>query len=202
MPTRGPLAAWNPGLDDTVTLRTAYDAMPGDDSAAIPWYVRLLENPASPVALPGAIDLLGHDCIHILLGRGTLPPDEAFVIGVTMGASGELGAWQEKLFTLGARHLYRGGFRFSHTDLEVFRTAVAFARDTGIRPLHTLPWRDLMHRRLGPLRASVGIDPRALVAAYGRERARWPAGAAARRLPRSPSPVTAGDPDASHGHDR
>ncbi|GAA2663165.1 hypothetical protein [Streptomyces lunalinharesii] len=202
MPTRGPLAAWNPGLDDTVTLRTVYDAMPGDDSAAIPWYVRLLENPASPVALPGAVDLLGHDCIHILLGRGTLPPDEAFVVGFTMGASGALGAWQEKVFALGARHLYRGGFRFSRTDLEVFRTAVDFARDTGIRPLHTLPWRDLMHHSLGRLRASVGIDTRALVAAYARERARWPAAAASRRLPRSASPVTAGDPDGRLGPDR
>ncbi|MYT28572.1 hypothetical protein GTY73_06920 [Streptomyces sp. SID8354] len=202
MPARGSLAEWNPGLDDTVTLRTAYDAMPGDDSAAIPWYIRLLENPASPVALPGAIDLLGHDCIHILLGRGTLPPDEAFVIGVTMGASGELGAWQEKLFTLGARYLYRGGFRFSRTDLEVFRTAVDFARETGIRPLHTLPWRDLMNRRLGRLRAAAGIDTRALTAAYERERARWPASAASRRLPRGPSPRPARDQDASVGYNR
>ncbi|MER7844816.1 hypothetical protein ABTZ03_12850 [Kitasatospora sp. NPDC096077] len=195
MPPRTPLAEWNPGLDDTITLRAAHQAMPGDDASAIPWYVRLLENPASPVALPGAVDLYGHDSIHILLGRGTLPPDEAFVIGVTMGASGTLRGWQEDLYTLAAQHCYRGGFRFSRTDIQVFRAAVRFARATRIRPLHVLPWRDLADRRLGELRALAGVTASALLAAYERERVRCPTSRAAQRLPLHQSPAAVPETD-------
>jgi hypothetical protein len=79
---------WDPGLDnDGLTLCSVYDGMPKDGADAVPWYVRLLENPRSPVALPGAIDLFGHDCLHIVLGRGLLAQDEAFVIGYTMGSA-------------------------------------------------------------------------------------------------------------------
>lgn len=184
MTTSGSLAEWNPGLDDAVTLRAAYDAMPGDDASAIPWYVRLLENPASPVALPGAIDLFGHDCVHILLGRGTLPPDEAFVLGVTMGAAGRLRPWQQRVYAGCARRLYRGVFRFSRTDRLVFDVAVEFARHSGIRPLHRAPWRSLLDRPLGDIRSRLGVDTRQLTAVYESERTLWPRSPAAQRLPR------------------
>jgi hypothetical protein len=81
--------AWNPGLDNAYrSLGSIYQSMPGDVASAIPWYVRLLEHPSSPLALGGAVDLRGHDCVHILLGRGLLQQDEAFVLGFTMGRSG------------------------------------------------------------------------------------------------------------------
>jgi hypothetical protein len=177
------LAQWNPGLNDTTTLRAAYEQMPGDDASAIPWYVRLLENPSSPVAFPGAIDLFGHDCIHILLGRGTLSPDEAFVLGVTMGASGKLAAWQQQLFTLSAHYLYRSVFKFSRTDCVVFDVAVDFAKNARIRPLDNVPWRELRDRTLGELRASMNIDTDKLITVYEAERALWPMSPAAQRLP-------------------
>lgn len=197
MSTGSPLGEWNPGLDDTVTLDAACDKMPGDDAATVPWYVRLLENPASPIALPGAVDLFGHDCIHILLGRGMLPQDEAFVIGVTMGASGTLAAWQHRLYTLCARYMYYGSYRFSRTDLLVFDMGVEFAKHSGIRPLHDVPWRDLLDHPLGELRASLGIDTSHLTALYDGERALWPRSVAAQRLPRRSSTVVARDADAS-----
>ena len=189
----GSLAQWNPGLDDAVTLRVAYDNMPGDDASVIPWYVRLLENPASPVALPGAIDLFGHDCVHILLGRGTLPQDEAFVLGVTMGASRRLRTWQQHTYSVCARHLYRGVFRLSRVDRLVFDIAVEFARRSGIKPLHKTPWRDLLDRPLGEIRASLGVDARQLIALYDSERVLWPSSPAAQRLPRR---LSAGRPAA------
>lgn len=165
-----PLGAWSPGLDETETLRSVYDRMPGDPATAIPAYVRLLENPASPFALPGAIDLFGHDCIHILLGRGMRVRDEAFVIGVTMGASGELTAWQHHLYALCARFLFRGPYRLSRTDRLVFDLAVNFARNSGIRPLHRVDWRRQMDRTLGELRAELGVDPEHLIIVSDAER--------------------------------
>ena len=56
---------WNPGLDNAGrSLGSIYRSMPGDLSSTVPWYVRLLENPDSPVALAGAVDLRGHDGIQ------------------------------------------------------------------------------------------------------------------------------------------
>jgi len=64
---------WNPGLDnDELTLQAVFDTLPGAGPDEIDQMVRLLENPASPYALPGAVRLRHHDCIHILLGRGLL----------------------------------------------------------------------------------------------------------------------------------
>jgi hypothetical protein len=178
------IAEWNPALNDEITLRAAYGSMPGGRPADVPWYVRLLENPASPAALPGAVDLFGHDCIHIVLGRGMLPQDEAFVVGFTMGASGKLAGWQRELFTLCARHVYRGPYRFSGTDRLVFNLAASFAARSARRPVHDAGWHDLLDLPAGEVRASLGISTRSLIGVYDSERALCPGSTAAMRLAR------------------
>ncbi|WP_433349723.1 hypothetical protein [Micromonospora sp. CA-111912] len=185
MTTPPALSDWVPGLDDSATLAEAHAGMPGDDPSVVPWYVRLLENPASPVALPGNVDLFGHDSIHIILGRGTLPSDEAFVLGATMGSSGRLSRWQQKLFTLATSKLYRGPWRLGRDDLLLFEMAVRFAAHQSIQPLGDVPWRDLLSWPLGEIRAKLGIHPPDLLRFYATERALWPHSAAARRLPTS-----------------
>ena len=54
----------------------------------------MVENPASPIHLSGAIDLYEHDCVHCVLDRGLLLPDEAFIIGYTMGNAETLMNWE------------------------------------------------------------------------------------------------------------
>jgi len=188
------LAEWTPGLNDEATLGDVYRAMPGDDAAAIPWRVRVLENPSSRVALPGAVDLFGHDCIHIVLGRGTKPRDEAFVLGVTMGATGRLAAWQQRLYTFAACHWYRGPFRLADSDLTVFRLGAEFGRHSGMNSLHSVPWRSLVDRPLGEIRRQLGVDSHRLAALFECERVIWPDHPAAQRLPRLPSLTTAASP--------
>jgi len=110
---------WNPGLDDDErTLASMYDSMPRDSMSTVPWYVRLLEHPASSLALAGSVDLFGHDCLHILLGRGLLQQDEAFVLGFTMGQQRLLLGPSSALFRFCARHLYQGIYRFSERAVE------------------------------------------------------------------------------------
>ena len=79
---------WSPGLDtDVMTLREVLQTMPASDATSVPEIIKKYENPESPHALPGAISLARHDCIHVLLGRGLHVQDEAFIIGATMGTT-------------------------------------------------------------------------------------------------------------------
>jgi len=177
---------WAPGLDDGErTLGSVYESMPADPASEVPWYVRLLENPSSPLALPGAIDLFGHDCIHILLGRGLLAQDEAFVLGFTMGASGRCAPWQAALFRFCSRHVYQGAFRFSELDRQVFSLALEGALDAQVAPLEQVDFHAWLERPLGELRAALGVRPVQLRALYAREARCFPHTAASRRLPLS-----------------
>jgi len=77
---------WNPMLNNgEKKLGTVLKTMPSNEQQDISSVVKLFENPSSPIALPGAINLERHDCIHVILGRGLLPQDEAFVIGFYHG---------------------------------------------------------------------------------------------------------------------
>jgi hypothetical protein len=183
MPERASIADWTPGLDEMTTLRAVYESMPGDDASTIPWYVRLLENPASPVAFPGAIDLFGHDCVHIALGRGMLPQDEAFVIGYTMGASGKLSSWRRKAFAQCARYLYGSIYRFSDADRQVFNLAVDFAIRSAGHSVHDIAWRHLLDLPLGEIRSYCGICTSSLIEVFNQERMLFRDSAASQRLP-------------------
>jgi hypothetical protein len=156
--------------------------MPGDLASAIPWYVQLLEHPSSPVALAGAVDLHGHDCVHILLGRGLLQQDEAFVLGFTMGRSGCCPNWQAALFRWCARYLYRGAYRFDPVDCQVYDFARAAARHMPGAPVHSIDVRAWLERPVGELRAALGIETEQLRSLYATEAERWPHTPASARL--------------------
>lgn len=174
---------WTPGLyDDQRTLGELYACLPGDAANDVPWYVRLLENPESPVALAGAVDLFSHDCIHLVLGRGLLPQDEAFVLGFTMGTSAPCPGWHARLLGYCARYLYRGPYRFSELDREVFHYAVAAGRTSQALPLGGIDFAALLDRPLAGVREHVGLRWQWLDAVYQSERRRWPHTAASRRL--------------------
>jgi multidrug transporter EmrE-like cation transporter len=179
---------WRPGLDnDHQLLGVVYETMPHDPPALVPWYVRLLEDPRSPFALPGAADPFIHDCIRITLGRALANQDQAFVIGFTMGASGRCAAWQQSLFRFCARRLYRGALRFSPVDCQVFDFALEAGRRRGTVPLHRAAFHTLMHRPLGEVRSALGIEPSDLYLLYDVERVRWPRSQVSARLPRPAS---------------
>jgi hypothetical protein len=164
---------WRPGLGNrAVRLRDALAEMPQDPASAISWRVKLLENPRSPLALPGAIDLFGHDCIHLLLGRGELPRDEAFVVGFTMGTAA-CRPWQLRLFRWLAGAFYLPPYRLSATDLEVFDFAVDVARSSRCARLDRVDFRRWLDHPLGEIRRALGLELDVLLAACHRERQRW-----------------------------
>lgn len=175
--------SWTPWLyDSRMTLGELYRQLPGDTATTVPWYVKLLENPKSPVALAGAVDLFTHDCIHFVLGRGLLPQDEAFVLGFTMGTSRACPWWHPRVLGFCAQHLYRGAYRFSQIEREVFHFAVVVGQLSPVPALGDIDFRALLYDPLDRIRAKLGLDARLLSEIYRSERLRWPDTSASRRL--------------------
>jgi hypothetical protein len=174
---------WNPGLDnDHLSLRQVLSTLPAAKPEEIPWQVRMLENPSSPSALPGAITLNRHDAIHVLLGRGLSKQDEAFVIGYTMGAARNIRGWQFRIYRLVATHCYPKAYRFRPEDLIAFDLGFSQGRRGKARDLQGVPFEDLGDRSLKQLRSELGIDVLALEAAYRVEANYLPQSSASRRL--------------------
>ena len=162
---------WNPGLaNDHLTLGQVYKTLPGDLPTAIDPLVRLFENPSSPMAFRGAITLERHDCVHILLGRGLLGQDEAFVLGFTMGAEKNVPLAQVESFRTVARWLYSGANQFREADLRVFDLGRAAAKAMGTKPLSGFAFERHMDMPIGLLRRRLGIDTAMLRTIYRAER--------------------------------
>jgi hypothetical protein len=173
---------WNPGLDNGERrLLDVYREMPLAGSSAGPWYVKALEDPRSPTALLGATDPFAHGCIHIVLGRGMLPQDEAFVHGFTMGAA-RAPDWQRRLFRGCARRLHASEHRFSLQDAEVFDFAFEAARTCATFALHGVDFRRISATPLAQVRRYLGIEVGLLRALHEAENERWPLGRASTRL--------------------
>lgn len=158
----------------------------GDAQEVIPLLVQLVENPRFQKPgfqlFHGAVDLATHDCIHVLLGRGMLPKDEAFVIGFTMGSTHRVTTPELTLYTFLASHFYPGVYRFSVEDIRVFENAVRLGLISGCRPLDEVDYRGLYDLPLGEARRALGLETDLLRAYYSVEKARYPRSPESQRL--------------------
>lgn len=114
---------------DSMTLREAVELLGGYCQADVPWQIWLFENPDSPIALPGAITLFKHDCLHILLDRpGFSNDDEAFVIGFTMGNDLQTQWCHVVVFKLLSLIFYPKKYRFTQVQLQSFDLGYGLGR--------------------------------------------------------------------------
>lgn len=156
------------------------------DPQAIPLIVQLVENPR--FRLPGlelfhgAVNLADHDCIHILLGRGMLPKDEAFVIGFTMGSTGQVGCFEEKLYELIAKYLYPDVYRFKEDDLAIFKDGLHLGFLCHGQSLSDVDYGPLMDKPLKQIRQNLGINEALLKAYYQQEASRYAYAQESKRL--------------------
>ena len=173
---------WHPRLfdDENRIMRDVYDelkefSLKEDD---IPWIINLVEHPAyglpSVNIIDGATDLWVHDHIHILLGRGLRPRDEAFVLGFTMGSTDTISAFQEWMYTFCAQRLYPRGYRFSDIDARVFRDAVRLGYVSDVKPLNAVDFHALREMTVKDVRAAVGLETDMLASYYRIEQRRYP----------------------------
>lgn len=175
---------WNPGLEnDAKTLREIHATLPGVDPEEVSMLVRIFENPKSPFAFKGAVTLERHDCIHILLGRGLLNQDEAFVIGFTMGTSKSISAAETEVFKLVARYLYPKNYRFTDREAKVYEMGLKRGKECRVEKIYDFPFEDYMDWKLGDLRAFIGINKDKLRVLYRKEQKLFPESKASKRLP-------------------
>jgi hypothetical protein len=141
-----------------LNLEDAYHQFAVDGEAAIPFLVWLLENPASPIALPGSINLKGHDCLHLLLNRGITSYDEAFVIGFTMGNSDDVEPHHLSMLKFFARFIYPKPYRFNAAHLKIFDMGMMYGRKVPYRNIHKVLFDQYAKETLGQLRRLFGIS--------------------------------------------
>lgn len=172
--------------DVTLQEGLAYLATLAARQDEIPLLIRLIENPRYKIPgvtlFHGAVDLKQHDCIHLLLGRGLLSKDEAFVIGFTMGSTGGVSTVEETLFSKIARHLYPRIYRFDHEDEQIFRDAVKLGAISCCHPLDAVDFKPWLNCPLGEVRQAFGLEAELIEAYYQVEKRRFPDDKASRRL--------------------
>jgi len=176
---------WSAGLDNgDASLHSVFDTLPTASTDGIEQVLQLLEHPASPYRGSGMARLRQHDCLRIVLGRGLLNQDEAFVLGYAMGTVCEY-AGDERVQSLraAARLLYKPPYRMTESDLVVFDLAFELAARSGYRHIGAFDFDRAMELDIGDIRNLLDIDVAALKAAFREERLLRPGNRASERLP-------------------
>ncbi len=190
------MTSYHPGLqtfhlslaEGSVTMREGLRRLMavGNSQGEVPLIVRLMENPAfdlPPLSMfRGRVNLEQHDCIHLLLGRGTTLMDEAFTIGFTMGSTKRMSTSATDLFAAVAERLYPKAYRFPLAAVRVFRDAVHLAAISNCRRLDAVDFGPLMDIPLRDIRQRFGVEEELLRAYYRIEAQRNPENPACRRL--------------------
>ncbi len=156
------------------TIRQALNTMSTFklDQSDVPFIIRLFENPKYNL-LPGAVTLDNHDIIHVLLSRGLLVKDEAFVIGFTMGSTNKLNMLNRAVFKFVTRFLYPSGYNFYTDEFEIFERGVDCARETGCPDLSKLDLTRYLDYTIEKTRQELSIDIDILKRAYAYEKIKF-----------------------------
>ena len=172
--------AWHvPLVSNGKKLKTALKEMSDWrlDSKDVPWIIRAIENPKSLLCefgiFPGCVNLFSHDCIHIILGRGILPKDEAFVIGFTMGSTKRLGWLRTKIFLFISRWLYPEGYKFYKEERQVFEWAV-LAGQRCKKDLTKVDFDKMRNNSITAIRKALGIETKFIKICYLLEKKLYP----------------------------
>ncbi|MGL5938882.1 MAG: hypothetical protein ACRC2S_00625 [Waterburya sp.] len=88
-----------------------------------------MENPLSPLALPGNICLYNHDLLHILLEQDLSPGGEAFVIGFSMGNNPSTKKTHVIIYKFFSQYLYPQKYRFNRQHLIQFDWGYSYGRN-------------------------------------------------------------------------
>ncbi len=161
---------WYPGLDtDHLSVGQVLDTMPGIQSEDIPSIISAFESPNSPLKLPGACTLAQHDVLHVLLGRGLVDQDEAFVLGFTAVADPQFTSEDMDRYKF-AFSIYPEPYCIRGCDLLAFELGVKAAQQMKLGDIIALDVASVRNRLIGQMRRDLGIDTEVLLDIYDEER--------------------------------
>ena len=170
------------------TLSSAYQELQefGLKQEEIPYIIQIVENPKFDLPggdiFHGKTDIETHDYLHIILGRGVLAKDEAFVIGFTMGSTNRVTSTEENLYSFFAKYLYPKAYRFTDEDLRVFKDAVKLGFISDCQSLSEVDYSRYLQHPLEEIREDLGIETNLLQAYYSIEKRRHPESIESQRL--------------------
>ncbi len=165
---------WYPGLNNSeLTLGDVLKTLPGVSETDLPEAVYEFEDPNSSKALVGAVPLDRHDVIHVLLGRGLLDQDEAFVLGFTMGTC-QGGAPSEQISKMieALTLKYPEPYRIPGQKSLAFKLGAECAESMpACKNIFDIPLEQNSFRemKIGELRKKLGIDLEILKSSYREE---------------------------------
>ncbi|MCU0567118.1 MAG: hypothetical protein MUF49_11035 [Oculatellaceae cyanobacterium Prado106] len=140
-------------------LHEALQLLTIDGEDDVPWIIWLVENPNSPLSLPGKISLQGHDFIHAILNRSRHDlPEEAFVLGFTLGNDEQASPLHSLLYKLLSSTLYPPQYRFSWKDFHFFDAGFRYGRSHPLKNLNRLDFTPHLHKTILELRQSLGFS--------------------------------------------
>ena len=175
---------WTPWLfNENDLVSDVVDSIP--HAPKVPWVVRLFESPNSPFYLPAPTTMRMHDTIHVILGRGLLNQDEAFVIGFGMGLSLGKNQIKRMVFEFVSTTLYPKAYQFSNEDRKIFNLAFELAQTTPSSNynIHLDNERELGRMSVKEVRNHYGIDAAILKKWYQQEHTLCPKTIVSKRLP-------------------
>lgn len=179
--------AWYPGLEtDSLSVEDIIKTMPAVTAAKIPWIIRLMENPESPFRFRGAVSLIDHDVLHVLLGRGLQDQDEAFVIGFAMGTAKKPSPIQRRVLRFVLGRVYPEPYRIPNSLLSAFDLGFACGRETGKKNLYKMKLDSFIGVSVRQARQECGIDTDILKRYFRAEQLKIPMTICSVRLPTGP----------------
>lgn len=140
------------------TLSSIYQQTNLDNQSDIPLIIRLLENPTSPIALPGKISLHNHDCLHIVLGIGVSSQEEAFIVGFTMGNDDCTKQWHVRLFKFFSQFIYPAKYRFNSQEIDIFDRGFEYGKKLKYRNINKLEFSCFLNLTIKEIRHLFGIE--------------------------------------------
>ena len=121
-------------------------------------------------------------CIHIMLGRGLLAVDEAFVIGFNLGCCNKVITSVQKLYSFASKNIYALLPELDTDARTILKDAIKLGYISNCTSLDSFDFTPWLDQSIGKVRHVLGIDPALLRAYFAVEKRRFPRSLASQRL--------------------
>jgi len=128
------------------------------------------------------LDNSQQDFMHIMLGRGFLASDEAFVIGFNLGCCNKVISSVQMLYTFASRNIYPQLPELDKDARCILKDAIKLGYISNCTPLDNFDFAPWLDYSISKVRQVAGVDSNLLRAYFAVEKRRYPHSVASQRL--------------------